>query len=62
MKNLILKYFPQHRIYVEVFGGSAALLFSKRPSDVEVYNDIDSGLVNFLEYYKIRKNLKNSID
>lgn len=47
MKNLILKYFPQHRIYVEAFGGSAALLFSKRPSDVEVYNDIDSGLVNF---------------
>lgn len=41
MKNLILKYFPQHRIYVEAFGGSAALLFSKRPSDVEVYNDID---------------------
>jgi len=38
---------PPHRIYVEVFGGGASLLFAKRPSPVEVYNDIDKGLVNF---------------
>jgi DNA adenine methylase len=33
--------------YVEVFGGSAAILLKKEPSKVEVYNDIDSNIVNF---------------
>jgi DNA adenine methylase len=42
----LLKLIPPHRIYVEVFGGAAALLFAKEPSPVEVYNDIDSDLVN----------------
>lgn len=45
-KNL-LKFIPQHKIYVEVFGGGASLLFAKQPSPIEVYNDINSDLVNF---------------
>lgn len=36
----------EHRIYVEPFGGMAGVLFLKRPSPVEVYNDIDKRLVN----------------
>ena len=47
MTAKLLKLIPPHKIYVEVFGGGASLLFAKRPSPVEVYNDIDSGLVNF---------------
>ena len=43
----LLPYVPQHKYYCEVFGGSAALLFAKKPAKFEVYNDIDSGLVNF---------------
>lgn len=42
----ILPLFPPHRIYVEPFGGGASLLMAKQPAPVEVYNDIDSGLVN----------------
>jgi DNA adenine methylase len=42
----LLKLIPPHRTYVEVFGGGASLLFAKEPSPVEVYNDIDSLLVN----------------
>lgn len=38
---------PPHRVYVEAFGGAAALLLAKPPSPVEVFNDIDSGVVNF---------------
>lgn len=43
----ILPFIPEHKTYVEVFGGGASLLFAKKPSPVEVYNDIDSELVNF---------------
>lgn len=43
----LLSLIPPHRVYCEVFGGGAALLFAKKPSLVEVYNDIDSDLVNF---------------
>ncbi len=45
LKNL-LPLIPPHKIYVEVFGGGAALLLNKPPSGTEVYNDIDSELVN----------------
>ena len=42
----ILPLIPSHEIYVEVFGGAGWLLFKKPPSKVEIYNDIDSNLVN----------------
>ncbi len=45
--NKLLKLIPPHDVYVEVFGGAANLLFAKEPSKVEVYNDINSELVNF---------------
>lgn len=47
MVKHLLPLIPEHRIYVEVFGGGASLLFAKDPSPVEVYNDLDSGLVGF---------------
>jgi len=43
----LLPLVPPHSIYVEVFGGGASLLLAKEPSVVEVYNDYDSGLVDF---------------
>jgi DNA adenine methylase len=43
----LLPLIPEHRRYVEVFGGGAALLFAKEPSEIEVYNDLDEGLVHF---------------
>lgn len=43
----LLPLVPKHDLYCEVFGGGAALLFAKEPSPVEVYNDLDSGLVHF---------------
>lgn len=47
MAKKLLALLPRHRTYVEVFGGGASLLFAKEPAMVEVYNDLDSGLVNF---------------
>lgn len=44
----IVALLPPHRIYVEVFGGGGAVIFHKPPAPhLDVYNDIDDGLVNF---------------
>src|SRR5713101_9420413 len=37
----IIKHFPNHRIYLEPFGGGASVLLNKQPVEVEVYNDLD---------------------
>jgi DNA adenine methylase len=42
----ILKNIPNHRIYVEPFGGSAKVLLNKEPSEIEVYNDYDKRIAN----------------
>jgi DNA adenine methylase len=46
MAEKIVALFPPHKVYCEPFGGSAAVLFKKSPCPIEVYNDIDSELVN----------------
>lgn len=46
MASKIVGLFPAHKIYVEPFCGSCAVLFAKPPSFVEVVNDIDDTIVN----------------
>jgi DNA adenine methylase len=43
----IVERFPAHTCFVDLFGGSAAVLLQKPPSRVEVYNDLDQEVVNF---------------
>ena len=38
---------PEHRTYVEPFGGSAAMLFAKQPSEREIVSDKWYWLINF---------------
>lgn len=42
----IISHFPPHRTYVEVCGGSAAVLIQKEPSALEIYNDLDNRVVD----------------
>ncbi len=45
---------PPHNCWVEAFGGSASLTFSKKIAPIEVVNDIDSDVVNL--FRQIRDN------
>lgn len=54
LKKTLLGLIPEHRIYVEVFAGSAKLLFAKPPSAREVMNDLNGEVVNFFRVAKHR--------
>jgi len=43
----IVRHLPPHEVYCEPFAGSAAVLFAKSRSRVEVIGDKDEGIVNF---------------
>lgn len=47
IKQLILDNLPPHTRYIEPFGGGGSILISKEPAEVEVYNDVDRGVVGF---------------
>ncbi|MDG6913577.1 MAG: DNA adenine methylase, partial [Nitrososphaerota archaeon] len=54
LRTKIVELIPPHTCYVEVFGGAGWILFAKEKSDVEIWNDIDSELVNFYSIVKTR--------
>jgi DNA adenine methylase len=45
---------PGHHTYVEAFGGAASLLFAKPRATLEVYNDLEGGLVTFFRCLRDR--------
>ena len=49
MAKDIIEIFPKHKMYVEGFGGAAHVLFRKEKSELEVYNDLHSGLYLFFK-------------
>jgi DNA adenine methylase len=49
LTKYILEHFPPHKTYVDLFGGSGAVLLAKEPSPIEIFNDIFDGVTNFYE-------------
>ena len=45
----IIKYIPKHKLYCEPFFGSGAVFFNKKPSYLEIINDLDDEVVNFFK-------------
>ncbi|AZC55402.1 DNA adenine methylase [Pseudomonas chlororaphis] len=48
----VLQHFPPHTCYVESFGGAAGVLMQKARSYAEVYNDLDSDIVNLFRVFQ----------
>tara|TARA_Y100000114_G_scaffold39941_1_gene35557 strand:- start:372 stop:1112 length:741 start_codon:yes stop_codon:yes gene_type:complete len=44
LKDIIIKLIPKHIIYVEAFVGGGAVFFGKKPSIIEVVNDLDKDI------------------
>jgi len=48
-----------HNMYIEVFGGGRSVLYTKKPSKFEVFNDINSELINL---YKVMRTNPQSLN
>lgn len=58
----LLPLLPYRDSYIEPFGGSGIVLFNRRPSDLEVYNDRYGGITCFYRCIADKKKCQELID
>ncbi|OGO85014.1 MAG: hypothetical protein A2Y22_06120 [Clostridiales bacterium GWD2_32_59] len=54
LKHKLIEMMPKHEVYLELFGGAGHVLFAKpfEMSKIEIFNDIDSRLINMFKTMK----------
>jgi DNA adenine methylase len=63
--KLLLPLFPSHSSFVDVFGGSGAVILNKPHSELETFNDADKHIFNLfsvLQDNRLRKQLVQKIE
>lgn len=58
----IIQFLPEHYYYAELFGGMAGVLFKKKKSPVEIYNDLDSRIFSLFKVLQSKKLYKEFIE
>lgn len=58
LRDFILPHLNYGKVYVEPFCGSANIFFAKRPHGVEVLNDLNPDLINFLRVLQSRRQFR----
>lgn len=51
----IIRYFPEHRTYIEMFFGAGGIFFNKPKAKYNILNDLDGDVFNLYEVVRDRK-------
>lgn len=59
LADWIISHFPEHKVYVEPYGGAGSVLMKKPRTYAEIYNDLDDSVFNL---FTVLRGFESSID